>query len=232
MTHTEAAMGPPLDLEATLHAIGVVPVVALMRSEDAVPMAEALLSGGLACAEITFRTAAAAAAIEALRARFPQMLVGAGTVLTTAQADAAIAAGAMFVVTPGFTPAVVDHCLARGMPITPGVVTPSEIEQAYGRNLRLVKFFPAGAMGGVSYLRSVAGPYPMMRFVPTGGITIENLADYLALGTVTACGGTWLCKPETLARGDFGTIERLAREAVAVVRRMREAQATPASDVS
>ena len=126
-------------------------------------MADALLAAGLPCVEITFRTDAAATAIGALRSRFPEMLIGAGTVLTTTQADAAIGAGAQFVVTPGFNPAVVDHCLARGMPVAPGVATPSEIEQAYSRDLRLVKFFPAGPMGGIPYLKAVAGPYPMMR---------------------------------------------------------------------
>lgn len=218
----EAPVSPPLDLEAALRAIGVVPVAALARPGDAVRMAEALLAAGLPCVEITFRTDAAATAIEAVRSRFPEMMIGAGTVLTTTQADAAIGAGAQFVVTPGFNPAVVDHCLTRGMPVAPGVATPSEIEQAYSRDLRLVKFFPAGPMGGIPYLKAVAGPYPMMRFLPTGGVTIENLPDYLALKTVTACGGTWLCKTEAIEKGDFGTIERLAREAVAVVRRVRD----------
>ena len=222
----EAGIAEPL--ETRLRRVGVVPVIALARADDAAPMAEALLAAGLPCAEITFRTDAAAEAIEGLRSRFPEMLVGAGTVLTVDQADAAIAAGAMFIVTPGFNPAVVDHCLSQGMPITPGIVTPSEIEQALARDLRLVKFFPAGAMGGVPYLRAVTGPYPMMRFVPTGGVTIENLADYLAVPTVAACGGTWLCRPDALARGDFAGIEHLAREAVAVVHRVREAQVAAA----
>jgi len=222
----EIAVAEPL--EARLRRVGVVPVVALARAEDAGPMAEALLAGGLPCAEITVRTDAAAEAIETLRARHAEMLVGAGTVLSVDQADAAIAAAAMFVVTPGFNPAVVDHCLAQGMPIVPGVVTPSEIEQALSRDLRLVKLFPAGTMGGVAYLRAVAGPYPMMRFLPTGGVTPANLADYLALPTVTACGGTWLCKPEALARRDVAGIAALAREAVDVVRRVREARAEAA----
>ena len=217
------------DLESSLRVVGVVPVVALASAEAAVPMAEALIAGGLPCAEITFRTDAAAAAIEALRGRFPEMLVGAGTVLTTGQVDAAIAAGAMFLVAPGFNPAVVDHCIQRGVPVIPGVVTPSEIEQALGRGLRLVKFFPAAAMGGLAYLRAVAGPYPMIKFLPTGGVSIDNLADYLALPTVTACGGTWLCKSEVLARGEFGAIEALAREAVDRVRTVREAQAVAAA---
>jgi 2-dehydro-3-deoxyphosphogluconate aldolase/(4S)-4-hydroxy-2-oxoglutarate aldolase len=217
-------VNPQLDLETTLRAIGVVPVAALARPGDAIPMAAALLAAGLPCVEITFRTDAAAAAIEALRSRFPEMLIGAGTVLTKTQADAAMGAGAQFVVTPGFNPAVVDHCLSQGMPVAPGVATPSEIEQAYSRDLRLVKLFPAGPMGGIPYLKAVAGPYPMMRFLPTGGVTIENLSDSLALKTVTACGGTWLCKPEAIETGDFGIVERLAREAVAVVRGVRDAQ--------
>ena len=225
----EAPVNAQPDLEGALRAIGIVPVAALARAGDAIPMAEALLAAGLPCVEITFRTDAAALAIEAARSRFPEMFVGAGTVLTIAQADAAIGAGAQFIVTPGFNPAVVDHCLARGVPIAPGVATPSEIEQAYSRDLRLVKLFPAGPMGGIPYLKAVAGPYPMMRFMPTGGVTIENLPDYLALMTVTACGGTWLCKPEAIGKGDFGMIEQLAREAVGVVRRVRDAQsaATP-----
>jgi 2-dehydro-3-deoxyphosphogluconate aldolase / (4S)-4-hydroxy-2-oxoglutarate aldolase len=225
----QSASAPMADLESSLRVVGVVPVVALARAEAAVSMAEALIAGGLPCAEITFRTDAAAASIEAVRSRFPEMLVGAGTVLTTGQVDAAIAAGAMFVVAPGFNPAVVDHCLGRGVPVIPGVVTPSEIEQALGRGLRLVKFFPAAAMGGVGYLRAVAGPYPMMRFLPTGGVSIDNLADYLILPTVTACGGTWLCKSDVLARGEFGTIEALAREVVDRVRTVREAQAAAAA---
>jgi 2-dehydro-3-deoxyphosphogluconate aldolase/(4S)-4-hydroxy-2-oxoglutarate aldolase len=229
MMPAEAAMRPGVDLETTLRGIGVVPVVALTLVSHAIPLAEALLAAGLPCVEITFRTDAAATAIEAVRSRFPEMLVGAGTVLTTAQADAAIGAGALFVVTPGFNPVVVDHCIARGMPITPGVATPSEIEQAYSRDLRLVKFFPAGAMGGVPYLKAVAGPYPMMRFLPTGGVTIDNLPDYLALKTVTACGGTWLCKSDLLEQRQFGAIRQFAREAVAVVRRVRDAQAVAAA---
>jgi len=229
MIPMEADLNDELDLETALRAIGIVPVAALARPGDAVPMAESLLAGGLGCLEITFRTDAAAAAIEAVRSRLPEMLVGAGTVLTTAQADAAIDAGARFVVTPGFNPVVVDHCLARGMPIAPGVATPSEIEQAFARGIRLVKFFPAGPMGGIPYLKAVAGPYPMMRFVPTGGVTIENLPDYLALQTVSACGGTWLCRADLLDRGDFAAIEQLAREAASVVVRVRGTQASSAA---
>lgn len=212
-----------LDLEPSLRAAGVVPVVSLADATAAVPMAQALVAGGLPCAEITFRTDAAVATIETLRSRFPEMLVGAGTVLSTGQVDAAIAAGAMFVVSPGFNPAVVDHCLARGIPVIPGVVTPTEIEQALGRNLRFVKFFPAEAIGGVPYLQAIAGPYPMMSFMPTGGVRIDNLAEYLALPNVTACGGTWICKSDALANGRFDSVEALAREAVDRVRALRGA---------
>ena len=162
---------PAMDLTAALFNAGIIPVVTLARPEDGVRVAEALLAGGLTCAEITFRSAAAPAAIEMIRSRVPALLVGAGTILTTAQADAAIAAGASFLVAPGFNPAIVDHVLGRGIPMLPGVCTPSEIEQALARGLHLVKFFPAAAMGGVGYLRALAGPYPMVRYVPTGGIT-------------------------------------------------------------
>lgn len=222
MTESSEFTGTP-DLEPSLRAFGVVPVVSLADVTAAVPMAQALLAGGLPCAEITFRTDAAAASIETLRIRFPELVVGAGTVLSTGQVDTAISAGAMFVVAPGFNPAVVDHCLARGVPVIPGVVTPSEIEQALGRNLRLVKYFPAEASGGVRYLRAVAGPYPMMRFVPTGGVRIDNLADYIALPNVAACGGTWICPSDALVSGRFGVVEVLAREAVDRVRAVRGA---------
>ena len=210
-----------MDLAAALHDAGVVPVVTVSRPEHAVPIAEALLAGGLSCIEITFRSDAAAAAIEAIRARLPALLVGAGTVLTTEQADAAIRAGASFVVAPGFNPTVVDHVLGRGVPMLPGVCTPSEVEQALARGFTLVKLFPAAAIGGVGYLRALAGPYPMMRYVPTGGITPGNAADYLALDTVAAVGGTWLVTRDAAVNGDWETITALAMEAAALVRRVR-----------
>lgn len=215
----------PLDLAAALHAAGFVPVVTLARPEQGVPVAEALLAGGLTCLEITFRSAAAAAAIAAIRARVPGMLVGAGTVRTTAQADSAIAAGASFLVAPGLDPAVVDHVLARGVPMLPGVCTPSELEQALARGLQLVKFFPAAALGGVAFLRALAGPYPMVRFVPTGGIGPGDLAAYLALPSVAAVGGSWLATPDAVEAGAWETIRRLASDAAAVVRRVRSGAA-------
>ncbi|MEX1172633.1 MAG: bifunctional 4-hydroxy-2-oxoglutarate aldolase/2-dehydro-3-deoxy-phosphogluconate aldolase [Chloroflexota bacterium] len=214
-------------LSAALRRVGVVPVVTVSRPEQAIPLAEALRLGGLSCVEITFRSDAAVAAIEMLRSQAPDMLVGAGTVLTIAQAEAAIAAGATFIVAPGFNPAVVEHVLRRGIPMLPGVCTPTEIEAALARDIRIVKFFPAGAMGGVGFLRALAGPYPMVSYVPTGGVTTENLADYLALSSVAAVGGTWLAKPNVVAAGDWKEVERLAAEAAAIVRRARGGDGGP-----
>ena len=214
-----------MDLTAALLDAGVVPVITLARPEQGVPVAEALLAGGLTCAEITFRSDAAAAAIEMIRSCVPALLVGAGTILTTAQADAAIAAGASFLVAPGFNPAIVDHVLGRGIPMLPGVCTPSEIEQALARGLHLVKLFPAAAMGGVAYLRALAGPYPMVRYVPTGGITAGDVAGYLALPSVVTVGGTWLAASDLVAAGAWETIRGLAAEAAAIVGRARSADA-------
>jgi 2-dehydro-3-deoxyphosphogluconate aldolase/(4S)-4-hydroxy-2-oxoglutarate aldolase len=220
-----------MDLTAALLDAGVVPVVTLSRPEQGVPIAEALLAGGLKCVEITFRSDAAPSAIEAIRVHVPALLVGAGTVLTTAQADAAIAAGASFLVAPGFNPTVVDHVLGLGIPMLPGVCTPSEIEQALARGLQLVKFFPAAAMGGVDYLRALAGPYPMVRYVPTGGITPGNAAEYLALRSVAAVGGTWLATHEVVAAGEWETIKGLAADAAAMVRRVRSGNASPPTEL-
>jgi len=215
-----------MDLTAALVEAGVIPVVTVSRPEQGVPIAKALLAGGLTCVEITFRSDAAAAAIEAIRAHLPALLVGAGTILTTAQADAAIAAGASFLVAPGLNPTVVDHALGRGIPMLPGVCTPSEIEQALARGLRLVKFFPAAAMGGLGFLRALAGPYPTVRYVPTGGITPANVAEYLAVPFVAAVGGTWLATHDVVAAGEWETIRGLAADAAAMVRRARSATAS------
>ena len=215
-----------MDLTVALFDAGVVPVVTVSRPEQALPIAKALLAGGLTCVEVTFRSAAAPAAIEAIRAHLPALLVGAGTILTTAQADAAIAAGASFIVAPGLNPTVVDHVLGRGIPMLPGVCTPSEIEQALARGLGLVKLFPAGAMGGVEFLRALAGPYPTVRYVPTGGITPANVAEYLAVPCVAAVGGTWLATPDVVAAGEWETIRGLAADAAAMVRRARSTTAS------
>lgn len=199
-----------------LRALRVVPVVELPSSDDAVPVAEALVAAGLPCVEITFRTAAAEAGLEAVRRRFPDLLLGAGTVLSTEQLDAAARCGVDFVVLPGLNPALVDDCLSRGLPVLPGVCTPTDIELARSLGVDLVKFFPAEAMGGVPFLRALCGPYREISFVPTGGINAANLASYLALGQVAACGGSWMVKPELLRARDFDRVGALAAEAVAI----------------
>ena len=205
-----------MQFERMLRETRVVPVVEITRAEDAVPLARTLVEGGLPCAEITFRTDAAAAAIAAIGGVLPEFPVGAGTVLTVAQAEIAVAAGAWFLVSPGFDDAVVGFAQDAGVPILPGVCTPSEICRAAAAGLDLVKFFPAEAAGGIGYLKAVAAPFGSMRFVPTGGIGPDNLAAYLAHPQVVACGGSWMVKRQTIAEGDFASISRLTAEAVAL----------------
>jgi 2-dehydro-3-deoxyphosphogluconate aldolase/(4S)-4-hydroxy-2-oxoglutarate aldolase len=210
--------------------LGIVPVVEVPGVDRAVPLGRALLAAGLPCAEITFRTAAAADTIRALRDACPDLLVGAGTILTTEQADAAIAAGATFLVAPGFNPRIVDHARGRDVPMVPGVCTPSEIEGALAIHVEVMKFFPAEVAGGVAFLKAVAPVYPTVRFVPTGGIGPSNLADYLALPNVLACGGSWMVKKDLIAAGDVAAIERLAAEAVRLARSVRPEPAGTSTD--
>ena len=205
-----------MDFDRLLADLLVVPVVEIPEAAAAVPLAHALIEGGLPCAEITFRTAAAADAIAAIAAEVPDIVVGAGTVLTVEQADRALSAGARFLVAPGFDRAVVDVALKAGVPVLPGVCTPSEVSSALSYGLRLVKFFPAEAAGGVAYLKAIAAPFGNVRFVPTGGIGPGNLTDYLQLPQVVACGGSWMVKKATIAAGEFATITRDARAAVAL----------------
>lgn len=201
--------------------IGVLPVIALERAEDAVPLARALLAGGIDCAEITFRTPAAAEAIRRMSGEVGEMLVGAGTVLTVQQAEQAILAGAQYIVSPGFDAAVVDWCQTQGVAVLPGVATPTEINMALVRDVKLLKFFPAEEFGGIRMLKALHGPYPDVRFIPTGGIRATNLAEYLALPNVVACGGSWMATGGMLAKGQFDEIARVAGEARAIVRRTR-----------
>ena len=201
--------------------IGIVPVVAIDDAADAVPLGQALTDAGLPCAEITFRTAAAADAIKAMSDAFPDMLVGAGTVLTVAQAEQAKAAGVKFIVTPGFDAAVVDWCLANDVPITPGVMTPTDINQALAKGLSLLKFFPAEVAGGTKALKAIGGPYVGIKFIPTGGINANNLADYLSLPMVHACGGSFMVKKQLIADGEFKAITEMARTAVGIVQSAR-----------
>lgn len=208
-------------IEEQLQKFGVVPVVVLDHAEDALPLAKALVDGGLPCAEITFRTEAAEESIRRISGQYPEMLVGAGTVLTTEQADRAVKAGARFIVSPGFDPEVVDHCLETGVPVFPGCITPTELAQAVKRGLRVVKFFPAGQFGGVAAVKALAAPYTMVKFMPTGGVNAENLKDYLSCDKIIACGGSWMVKGDLIKAGDFDQIRRLTEEAVALAEAAR-----------
>lgn len=194
--------------------IGIVPVIALDDAKDAKPLADALCSGGLPCAEVTFRTAAAEESIRIIRENFPDMVVGAGTVLTTDQADRAAAVGAKFIVSPGLNPKVVAHCIEKGYPVCPGCSNPSDIEAAIELGLDTVKFFPAEAAGGLSMIKAMSAPYTAVKFMPTGGINADNLVDYLSFGKIIACGGSWMVKKDMIAAGEFDKITALTKAAV------------------
>src|ERR1700676_3066410 len=204
-----------------LSRIGVVPVITIDSPQDAVPLARALLNGGIGCAEITFRTASAEEAIERTSGECHEMLVGAGTVLTVPQAEQGIRAGAQYIVAPGFDAAVVEWCLGNGVPVLPGVATPTEINMALARGVKLLKFFPAEEIGGVRMLKTLHAPYQEVQFIPTGGINARNLAEYLALPNVVACGGSWMATESMISEGRFDEIARLSREARAIVGRAR-----------
>lgn len=197
-----------------LRAVRIVPVIVIDDPNDAIPLGEALLAGGLSCAEITFRTARAGEALQRIAAEVPSLLAGAGTVLTTDQAAAARDAGAQFIVAPGFNPRVVDYCLERDIPVYPGVATPTEIEAAREKGLRALKFFPAEPMGGLAFLKAVAAPYVDVEFIPTGGINASNVASYLAFKKVVACGGSWMAPTEWIAAKQFDRIRDESRRAV------------------
>lgn len=210
-------MTPAANLDpivARLRALRVVPVIVIDDPAHAAPLAAALAEGGLPCAEITFRTPRAVEALSRIAIERPEFMVGAGTVLTLEQADRARDAGAQFAVAPGMNPRVVEHCERIGLPMYPGISTPTDIETALGLGLRLVKFFPAEAMGGVPFLKAVAAPYAEMEFMPTGGITRDTLGAYLGTPRVVACGGSWIAPGEWIASGSF---ERIRSEAAGVI---------------
>jgi 2-dehydro-3-deoxyphosphogluconate aldolase/(4S)-4-hydroxy-2-oxoglutarate aldolase len=200
-----------------LGKIGIVPVIKIDDPEKALPLARALLAGGIPCAEITFRTEAGAEALGRICREVPEILCGAGTVLTVEQADRAIESGAKFIVSPGFNPRVVRHCAERGVPIAPGCSNPSDMEMALEAGLEVVKFFPAEQAGGLDYIRAVSAPYPALKFMPTGGINAGNIASYLACEKVLACGGSWMVPPDRVNAGDFDAVTALCREALAKV---------------
>lgn len=191
----------------------LVPVAVIEDADNAVPLAEALKAGGLPCAEVTFRTEAAGEAIRRM-ADVPDLLLGAGTVLTVDQAKEAVEAGAQFIVAPGFNPDVVEYCITYHIPVTPGVCTPSEIERALGYGLEVLKFFPAEAMGGLKLLKAISAPYGMVKFIPTGGINAQNVKTYLDFPKVHACGGSWMVKKDMISSGRFSEITKLTEEAV------------------
>ena len=201
--------------------IGIVPVIAMSDVEKAVPLAKSLLSGGIPCAEITFRTAEGEECIRRIASEVPEVLVGAGTVLTTEQATRANNAGAKFVVSPGFNPKVVRFCIENDILIIPGCSTPTDMEAAMEFGLDTVKFFPAEQAGGLAYIKACAAPYTKLKFMPTGGINAANIGTYMAFGKVIACGGSWMVTKELIENGNFSEITRLCKEAVQTIRTSR-----------
>lgn len=204
-----------------IQEIGIVPVVILEDAKDAEPLAKALCEGGLPCAEVTFRTAAAEESIRIMTEKYPDMLVGAGTVLTTEQVDRAVLAGAKFIVSPGLNPQIVKYCVEKGILITPGCANPSDIEQALENGLEVVKFFPAEPAGGLKMIKALAAPYVGVKFMPTGGINATNVRDYLAYDRILACGGSWMVNSDLVKAGDFEKITELTKEAVEIVKESR-----------
>lgn len=200
-------------IEELFAELKVVPVVVLDDAKDAEPLAKALVEGGLPCAEVTFRTEEAAESIRIMTEVYPDMLVGAGTVLTTEQVDKAVESGAKFIVSPGFDPEIVDYCIEKNIPVFPGCISPSEVAQAVKRGLKVVKFFPAEQSGGLAMIKAMAAPYNMLKFMPTGGINTKNLKDYLACDKILCCGGSWMVKGYMIKAGEFEKIKKLTREA-------------------
>jgi 2-dehydro-3-deoxyphosphogluconate aldolase/(4S)-4-hydroxy-2-oxoglutarate aldolase len=209
------------ELTEKLEEAGLVPVIAIEDAENAVGLGRTFVDAGLPVAEITFRTAAAEEAIRRIAQEVPEVLVGAGTVLSVPQVQSAVSAGARFIVSPGFNPKVVDFCVENGIPVVPGINNPTGIEMALDRGLDHVKFFPAEASGGLKMLKAMSGPYGSVRFLPTGGVKLENLAEYLSSPKVFAVGGSWVATKELIAKKDFEEIGNRVREAVAVVKKVR-----------
>ena len=200
----------------------VVPVVVLDDEKDAEKLADALVKGGLPCAEVTFRTAAAEESIRIMSTKYPDMLVGAGTVLTIEQVDKAVAAGAKFIVSPGFDPEIVDYCIEKEIPVLPGVVTPSEAIQAVKKGLEVVKFFPAEQYGGVATIKALAAPFTMLKFMPTGGVNVKNLKDYRGCSKIVCCGGSWMVRGDLIKAGEFDKIAEMTKEAVELAHSIRK----------
>ena len=212
-----------MDIVKTLGSAGIIPVIVIEDEAQAVPLARALVKGGLPVLEVTFRTKAAAGAIRAIRENVPEAVVGAGTLLTPEMVTAAVAAGAAFGVAPGFDPTVVEAAKAAGLPFCPGIATASELSQALTAGAKMVKFFPAEAAGGVKMIKNFLGAFRFtgVTFMPTGGVNLANVSDYLAVPEIVCCGGTWVVPKDALAANDWAAIERLAADAAACVRAVR-----------
>ena len=200
---------------------GIIPVVVIDDKKDAAPLADALCKGGLPCAEVTFRTEAAADAIRLMKNTHPEMLVGAGTVLTIHQVDEAIAAGAEFIVSPGLDTVIVDYCMEKDVVVLPGCISPSEAAIAVRKGLSVIKFFPAEQAGGLPFIKAIAAPYTTLSFMPTGGINPENVKEYLKYDRIFACGGSWMVKGKLISEGRFDEIQKLTEEAAAIVKEIR-----------
>lgn len=209
------------ELEQKIQKYGIIPVVVLNKVQDAIPLGKALLAGGLPVAEVTFRTSAAEDSIKILCKEYPDLLIGAGTVLTIEQVNRAVNAGAEFIVTPGFNSKVVQYCIKEKIPVIPGCSTPSDIEKALELGIHTVKFFPAEQAGGLPMIRSLSGPYTDVYYVPTGGINMGNIKDYLKNEKILACGGTWMVKNDLIQSERFDQIQALTKEAVDAVKDVR-----------
>jgi len=209
------------DICEKMEELGVIPVVVLNDVKDAVPLAKALVEGGIPCAEVTFRTAAAEESIREIKKAYPEMLLIAGTVLTTEQVDRAVAAGAEMIVAPGFDPEIVDYCLEKNIPVCPGIVSPSELAQAVKRGLTRVKFFPAEAAGGLKMIKAMTAAYTNVRIMPTGGINAKNITEYLECDKIFCCGGSWMVKGDLIKAGEFDKIKEMTAEAKSIAASVR-----------
>ena len=209
------------DVIQKIYDIGIVPVIAIDDADKAVPLAKALVKGGLPAAEVTFRTAAAEEAIKRIVAEVPEMLVGAGTVLTTAQVDEAVAAGAKFIVTPGLDPDIVTYCQSKNVPIFPGCTTPTDYHTAYKLGLEVLKFFPAEQSGGLAKIKAMSAPFPMFKVMPTGGISLKNLAEYLKCPVICACGGSYMVTADLIDNNKWDEITDLCKKSVEIVKEAR-----------
>ena len=209
------------DILKKIAEVGILPVVVLEDASDAKDLAKALIDGGLPCAEVTFRTDAAEESIKIMTKEYPEMLVGAGTVLSVEQVKRAIAAGAKFIVSPGFDEEVVKYCLDNNIPVTPGTCTPSDVQKCYKLGLDVVKFFPSEPSGGIKMIKAIAAPYTMMKFIPTGGVNLDNMSDYLKSNIILAIGGSWMVKNDLIKNKEFDKIKAMTKDAVNKVKEIR-----------